>query len=619
MFIREKKKSKKGVKYAQYQLIKSVRTPAGPRQEIVLNMGQELDVPKEQWKNLANAIEEKLLKTNALFSYDTNIDQLATHYAQLIEKNNLNQKAPEKNNESPVTIPSKVTPPDYISVNIDSIEHADSRSYGGEYLVDSIMNTYEFDTLLKELNFTESQIHYSKMLIGARMLHPSSEREAARWLNTNSTLPEFVGKTGTISDNGLHRAATLLWKNHEVIERKLADTSKNLFSLGEKVILYDLTNTYFESTKPQSSLAEYGRSKEKRYDCPLITLALTVDEEGFPKQSKIYKGAIGEASTLEDILKEMLDVSPGVKQTIVFDAGIATEENISLITNSPYNYSYIAVSRKQSYPDDYWKDCTPEEIILSDKKSTLTLMAERTKHEVFLLCKSDGKKEKENAIYERRMRKFEEGLTYLHEGLVKKRRTKRYDLILEKIGRLKQLYNVGKFYTIDIERNGDTVIKIDFTRNNVSYEHERSRGSYVLRTNRTDLDNSEISQIHRSLTTIEDSFKSMKSHLGLRPIFHQTDINSEAHIHITVLSYHFVIAILKQLRRENIFYNWNSIRELLQSHQRISTTMAAEDGSVIRLRQNTFPNEDQKTIFHAMGTMLKKGLKRAKNIFNQKM
>ncbi len=114
------------------------------------------------------------------------------------------------------------------------------------------------------------------------------------------------------------------------------------------------------------------------------------------------------------------------------------------------------------------------------------------------------------------MRKFEEGLTYLHEGLVKKRRTKRYDLILEKIGRLKQLYNVGKFYTIDIERNGDTVVKIDFTRNNVSYEHERSRGSYVLRTNRTDLNNSEISQIHRSLTTIEDSFKSMKSHLGLR-------------------------------------------------------------------------------------------------------
>ena len=619
MFIREKQKSKKGVKYVQYQLIKSVRTPAGPRQEIVLNMGQELDVPKEQWKNLANAIEEKLLKTNALFSYDAETDKLADHYARLIEKNILNQKNDmTKSEPQPITTPSKSVTPNYMSIDVESIEHGDSRSYGCEALIDSVMKTYKFDTILEELNFTESQIQYSKMLIGARMLHPSSERETARWLNVNSTLPEFVGKNGTISDNGLHRAATLLWKNHEIIEGKLADTSKDLFSLGEKVILYDLTNTYFESSKENSSLAQYGKSKEKRKDCPLITLALTVDEEGFPKQSKIYKGNIGEASTLEDILKGLYTSSLGEKETIVLDAGIATEENLSLITSAPYNYSYIAVSRKQSYPETYWSNSTSEEIILSDN-AKLTILAERTENEVFLLCKSDRKKEKENAIYERRMRKFEEGLKYLHEGLEKKRRSKKYDTILEKIGRLKQLYHVGKFYTIDIERNGETVVKIDFTRNKLSYEHERNRGSYVLRTNRTDLDNSEISQIHRSLTTIEDSFKSMKSHLGLRPIFHQTDYNSEAHIHITVLAYHFVIAILKQLRRKNIFYNWNSIREQLQSHQRVSTTMAAEDGSVIRLRQNTLPNKDQKNIFHAMGTMMKQGLKRVKNIFNPKM
>ena len=330
MFIREKQKSKKGVKYVQYQLIKSVRTPAGPRQEIVLNMGQELDVPKEQWKNLANAIEEKLLKTNALFSYDAETDKLADHYARLIEKNILNQKNDmTKSEPQPITTPSKSVTPNYMSIDVESIEHGDSRSYGCEALIDSVMKTYKFDTILEELNFTESQIQYSKMLIGARMLHPSSERETARWLNVNSTLPEFVGKNGTISDNGLHRAATLLWKNHEIIEGKLADTSKDLFSLGEKVILYDLTNTYFESSKENSSLAQYGKSKEKRKDCPLITLALTVDEEGFPKQSKIYKGNIGEASTLEDILKGLYTSSLGEKETIVLDAGIATEENLA--------------------------------------------------------------------------------------------------------------------------------------------------------------------------------------------------------------------------------------------------------------------------------------------------
>ena len=82
MFIREKKKSKKNVSYVQYQLIRSVRTPAGPRQELVLNMGQQLDLPKEKWKILANAIEEKLLKKNSLFLYDSEIDTLAKYYAE---------------------------------------------------------------------------------------------------------------------------------------------------------------------------------------------------------------------------------------------------------------------------------------------------------------------------------------------------------------------------------------------------------------------------------------------------------------------------------------------------------------------------------------------------------
>ncbi len=619
MFIREKKKSKKNVSYVQYQLIRSVRTPAGPRQELVLNMGQQLDLPKEKWKILANAIEEKLLKKNSLFLYDSEIDTLAKYYTLLIEKNSLNKQALENKEGAQEKASSDSKTPDYATIDLNTVQLADARSYGGEYLVNSIMCTYDLENLLWGLGFTKSQIQYSKMLIGARMLHPSSERETARWLNENSTFPEFVGKTDKVSDNGLHRAATLLWKNHESIEKKLADTSKTLFSLEEKVILYDLTNTYFESSKQSSTIAQYHKSKEKRNDCPLITLALTVDEEGFPKQSKIYKGNIGEASTLEDFLKELKKSSPKRTQTLVLDAGIATEENLSLIRSKPYNFHYIAVSRKRSYPDDFWVNRESEELFLSDNKTILTLTAERIDNEIFLQCHSQAKALKEQAMYVSRMGKFEKALQQLHEGLTKKGYTKKYDKVLEKIGRLKQQYRVGKYYTIEIEKKGVDAVAILFSRNEKAIAHEDDIGNYVLRTSRFDLNNREISQVHRALTTVKDSFRSMKSHLGLRPIYHQEDYNSEAHIHVTVLAYQFVIAILKKLRTENnIFYNWDTIRETLKSHQRVSTTMAVEDESVIRLRQNTLPSEKQQTLFQAMGKIMGKGLKRVKQIFNKK-
>ncbi|MCP4264313.1 MAG: transposase, partial [Candidatus Brocadiaceae bacterium] len=167
------------------------------------------------------------------------------------------------------------------------------------------MNEYGFDKILKGLDFTQKQIDYARMLIVGRMLHPGSERETVRWLCETSGVGELLGSEVKVYDTALHRTAVLLWENHEAIERELSNRAKEIFSLKETVVLYDLTNTYFEGSKKGSKVAGYGKSKEKRNDCPLITLSLTVDEEGFPKQSKVWKGNVSEPETLEDILLEL--------------------------------------------------------------------------------------------------------------------------------------------------------------------------------------------------------------------------------------------------------------------------------------------------------------------------
>ena len=596
MFIREKTRKSKGKKrYIQHQLIESIRTPAGPRQHIVLNLGQ-LNLPEDKWKELANCIEGLLSNQRNLLPQDPEIEVKARHYASQIRLERLaRSKKIEDSKEAAVKEDIQ-----YEQVDVNSLIANDAKTIGAEHVVVSQMDEYGFDKILKALNFTEKQIVYARMLIVGRMVHPGSERETVRWLCETSGVGELLDPQVKVYDTALHRAAVLLWENHVAIEQELSNRAKEIFSLKETVILYDLTNTYFEGSKRGSKVAGYGKSKEKRNDCPLVTLSLTVDEEGFPKQSKVWEGNVSEPDTLEDVLlglkkEENLFSS---QRTIVMDAGIATEDNVALIKKR--GFKYVAVSRKRTYDDSFWSEEEPEKIALSDGKTILSMKLARTEEEVFLLCHSEAKEAKESAILLRREEKFEQELLAMREGLKEKRKLKKYDKIMERIGRFKERYKVGNLYTINVKQTDGKVTDIQFVKNEQYHAKESSVGTYVLRTNRLDLCAQEISKLHRSLTTVEESFKNMKGDLGLRPNFHHDDIPTIAHVHVTVLAYHMLAGILKKLRTAGIYYNWNTIRDVLKTHVRVTTTMNTEDGHVIDARTCTTPTEKQHTIYNKL-------------------
>lgn len=597
MFIREKtKKSKRKKRYIQHQLIESIRTSAGPRQRIVLNLGR-LHLPEDKWKELANCIEGLLTNQRSLLPQDPEVEAKARHYANQIRRERL-----ARAQEGVVDRKDDAVKEDaqYEYVDINSLITNDAKTIGAEHAAISQMKEYGLDKILAELNFTQKQIDYAKMLIVGRMLHPGSERETVRWLCETSGVGELLGSQVKVYDTALHRTAVLLWEDHVAIERELSNRAKEIFSLKETVILYDLTNTYFEGSKRGSKVAGYGKSKEKRNDCPLVTLSLTIDEEGFPKQSKVWKGNVSEPDTFEDILlglKQEESLFP-TQRTIVMDAGIATEDNIALIKKN--HYKYVAVSRKRTYDDSLWSGVEEEKIALSDGKTTLSMKLVRTEEEAFLLCHSEAKEAKESAILLRREQKFEQELTAIKEGLKKKRTLKQYDKIMERIGRFKERYKVGNLYTISVKQADGKVTDIEFVKNKRCHEKESSVGTYVLRTNRLDLCAEEISKLHRSLTTVEESFKHMKGDLGLRPNFHHEDIPTIAHVHVTVLAYHMLAGILKKLRTAGVHYNWNTIRDILATHVRVTTTMNTEDGHVIDVRTCTTPTEKQHMIYNKL-------------------
>lgn len=560
-----------------------------------MNLGQ-LCLPEDKWKTLANCIEGFLANQKPLFPVDPEIEAKARHYASQIRQERLS-RGQECLAADEVGVQEAAH---YEPVDVNSLITSDAKTVGVEHVAISQMNEYGFDKILKGLEFTQEQITYSKMLIVGRMAHPGSERETVRWLSETSGVGELLGAEVRLYDNALHRTAVLLRENHSAIEQKLSERARELFSLKETVILYDLTNTYFEGSKRGSKIARHGLSKEKRNDCPLITLSLTIDEEGFPKQSKVWEGNVSEPGTLKDILSGLKKEGRlfSHEKTIVMDAGIATEDNIAFIKKS--GYTYVVVSRRKSYQEAFWSEVDEEKIPLSDGKTTLCLKLVRTEEEAFLLCHSEAKEAKEKAILLLKEQRFERELSSIKEGLAKAKRQKKYDKIIERIGRLKERYNVGSLYTVKVEHVDGNATDLQFAKNEQAQAKEDSVGTYVLRTNRLDLGGEEISKLHRSLTTIEGCFESMKGDLGLRPNFHHTDTPTIAHVHVTVLAYHILAGILKKLRTAGIHHDWNTIRNTLATHVRITTTMNTEDGHVIDVRTCTAPTEKQRTIYHKL-------------------
>jgi len=648
MFIRETKKKVNKKTYKQCQLIESVRTKIGPRQKLVLNMGN-INLEKEKWKTLANAIEAKLKKQKKLFPDEPQIEKLASHYATLIVQNQLNKESLSKKEERGERDEAEKNKPKreitknnkeenqreekekkYANVDINSLTHSQARSIGAEYATLSQLEKYQVDKILSDLGFTEKQRHYAKILITARAVNPSSELETARWANEDSSIKELLGTKISIYDNGLHRAAKLLWKNKDVLEEKIANLTKERFSLKENIILYDLTNTFFEGSMRESKIAKPGKSKERRNDRPLVTLALRVDEHGFPKKSEIYEGNISEPKTLSDVLEDLSEKKGLLREekTVVIDAGIATEENIKEI--SRHGFKYLVVSRKRTYQEDFWKQSIEKEISTRDKKKKLKVRLKKTEKELFLLCHSQDKELKEAAILEKKLEKFEEALSNLDKGLKKKRTKKQYAFIVEKIGRLKQQYGVGNLYEIEIQtkekgnkenkkdkdkdkarsknknkesritKGRQLVRKITFKKNMKKIK-EKNIGRYVIRTNRFDLNEEEISLLHRSLTRVESSFRSMKSELGLRPNYHKNDLHIKAHIFITVLAYNMIASILRNLSNKNIHQSWSTVSKTLSSHTRVTSSFDTKEGKVMHIRGNTTANLKQVEIYNALG------------------
>ncbi len=591
MFIRKSpiKKKDDGSEYYSYRLVESKRTEKGVRQRTLLNLGADFALPREQWPDLARRIEGILSGQRSLFEINRDIENLAQSCAAKIITSYQDV--------------DHLDGGDYREVDLDSLEMNRPRSVGAEHITLETLRILGLETKFKELGFNGPQAAAAIGTIIGRCCMPGSELATHEWLRERSGLGELIDfDFNNLSLYGMYRISDQLLKNKEVIEQHLYERERDLFGLQETITLYDLTNTYFEGQSKANAYAAHGHSKEKRSDCPLVTLGLVLDSSGFPRRSHVYEGNVSEPKTLAEMLHGLENgrTAAGRKPTVAMDAGIATEDNITWLRE--HQYPYLVVSRKKH------REFDEESSVIVKKDDECTVRVQKVfdeeKQETLLYCHSSQREKKDQAIDDRVTRRLEEALQKLAGGLAKKRCIKKYDKVMVQIGRLRQKFSrASKQYTISVEKDESSgnATKITWQLKAVENTTDSYPGVYCLRTSHADWDESLLWNTYTMLTDLEAVFRSLKSELGLRPIHHQITDRVSGHLFITVLAYHLVHTIRVRLKQSKIHSSWSSIRKILSTLCRATVSMQCKNGDTVHIRKSTRPEPQQQEIYSVLG------------------
>ena len=298
-------------------------------------------------------------------------------------------------------------------IDVETMKHTDAREVGAEWLCLQAIRQLELDKLLENEGWSEPRIKAALSLLITRTVYSPSELKSLRIMEQNSAVCELTyGEQGIVPGcKTTYRTAPDLYRIKDKIERHLCAQTDTLFNQSNRILLFDLTNFYFEGCKENSRKAAYGRSKEKRNDCKLLVLALCINTDGFIRYSSLLEGNTADPKSLSDMIENVISKSPIAndpqkKALVVIDAGIATEENLTLIKEKGYNY--LCVSRKRL--TDYELRAGSQTVVVHDCKKREIRLQEVEKREdgdYYLQINAPAKELKESSMKRQFRERFE--------------------------------------------------------------------------------------------------------------------------------------------------------------------------------------------------------------------
>lgn len=485
-------------------------------------------------------------------------------------------------------------------VDIDTIEHKEVKEIGSEWMCYNTWQKLKIDEVLLRNGFSEQEIQLAQTQIISRAVYPASELATAKWIKENSAVCELTGfPVDKMNKDRLYRGAKKLYNIKEDLEQHLSLKTNELFDIQDKILLYDLTNTYFEGEKRNSKLAKFGRSKEKRSDAKLVVLALVVNIYGFIKYSAIHQGNFSDSAGLEKVI-DQLDYTKKAKQPIVvIDAGIATEANLQMIRSKGYHY--LCVSRIKL--TDYELDNSRLTVLMETKSKydiILKKVADDPDRDYYLEVTSGKKAIKEQGMKDQFESRFEEELEKIKMSLSKKGGTKKIEKVHQRIGRAREKYpSVHNRYAITTinDKSNKNVVDLQWKKD-ISKDQQKIEGlgRYFLRTSMDMKDEVIIWNVYNTIREVESTFRTLKTDLDLRPIYHKSDEAALAHLNLGLLSYWLANTIRCQLKSREIRHSWKEIIRIGNTQKVITTTGYNKSNEEIKVRKCSQPTQKLKEL-----------------------
>ena len=578
MYLRHTTRRKDGKVHTYWRLVRSVRVGRKVVQQTVAHLG-ELDA---QGRARAKALAHAILGTREqsdLFS------------------------PPDDGDEG-------------IPVRLHRLRLERGRTFGNVWLGWTLWRALRLDAWLERLMPTGREaVPWATMaavLVLARLCEPSSELHIAEDWYRQTALEDLLAlPAALVNDDRLYRALDRLLPHKTALEQHLVGRLGELFALDYDLLLYDVTSTYFEGQAVSNPLAHRGYSRDHRPDCVQVCLALVVTREGMPLGYEVFPGNRTDVTTVEEIV-ETMEARYGLAQRIwVMDRGMTSEDNLTWLRDTGRRYLVGTPKSELRKWARQIADARDWEAVRDGIEAKRCVGPDGA--ETFVLIRSIERREKEQAIHARFIRRIEEALARLARRIAHARRPLDRGRLERQLGRLlAHTSRAAGRYVIDLVADPSVPagVRLVWTARPEWDDWARwSEGCYVLRSNIPDWSPEELWRTYIQLTEAEAAFRIHKSELSLRPIWHQRADRVQAHILVCFLAYVLWKTLEQWQRRAGLGQSPRTILEEVRRIQSTDVVLPTTDGRELRLRCVVRPDAAQAALLDRLGLDLPQRLR----------
>ncbi len=573
MFLRPNVRHKDGKDHTYWSLVETVRTPDGPRQRTLCYLGE-----------LNGSAQARWVKTIEVFNAQGESQQLKL-------------------------FPAEVAPPEedgsVARVRLDKVRLERARQFGDSFLALELWKRLELDRFWEALldgPDQDADVPWSRiaaLLAINRLCAPGSELAIEERWYPGTALDDLLGiEEGKVNDTRLYRCLDRLLPHKTKLEQHLTRRYGELFAAEFDVLLYDLTSSYVEGAAEKNPMLQRGYSRDHRPDCKQVVIALIVTPEGFPLSYETFDGNRSDVTTVEAVLRMVERKHGKARRVWVFDRGIVSEENLEALRRRGGQYLVGTPRAKlkqfeQELLAEGWEGVRPD--------VEVKLVSVPQGEEIYILCRSQARRAKEQAMRSRFSTRMEKALTALAKRVAAGQLKDRHK-IERSLGKIQARHpQVADLYEVQVtEKDGTVTLPWQAIEGRQSWQQARE-GAYLLRSNLPPGKPEELWKSYIQLTEAEAAFRVLKSPLSIRPIFHQLERRTKAHILVTFLGYALWVTLKHLLRRKGSNLSPNKALALLSTLVSADIVLPTTDGREIRLRRVTTPNAEQKQLLDQLG------------------